>query len=205
VYAYGTQIMANVESNFTPYYDPISGMSAADAPTALAQFQDRRPCYVDDQSVAGYIVAAGLLAQNGISTLPGVMTQSHTAVVRALYIKGICDFGASFSIVGDPRTASAVQDDLPDVMNRILIVWRSDAVVPNVSMVYLAGMNEADRQTLNEAFLAIGSTPEGRDVLARTAGSYQIEGMRVVADDTYDALRGLVRALKLNLSETVGK
>jgi len=39
-------------------------------------------------------------------------------VVRALYVKGICDFGATYALAGDPRTASAVVVDLPDVQDK---------------------------------------------------------------------------------------
>jgi phosphonate transport system substrate-binding protein len=205
VYHYGSQIMANVESNFIPYYDPIAGLSSADAATALAQFQDRRPCWVEPESAAGYIVPAALLLQNEITTPPGVIAQSHTAVVRALYIKGICDFGATYSIIGDPRTGSGVQQDLPDTMNRILIIWRSDAVIPNIGLVFLAGMSEADRQNLSTAFLDVAKTPEGRDLLSLTAGNYQIDDMKVVTDEVYEPLRQMVKALKLNLNEMVGK
>jgi phosphonate transport system substrate-binding protein len=205
VYQYGSQIMANVESNFTPYYDPIAGLSSADAATALEQFGDRRPCWVDLESAAGYIVPAALLVQNNITTSPGVIIQSHTAVVRALYIKGICDFGASYSIIGDPRTGSGVQQDLPDTMDRILIIWRSDAVIPNISLAFLAGMSETNRQNLSTAFLDIAKTPEGRALLSITAGNYQIDDIKAVTDELYEPLRQMVKVLKLNLYQMVGK
>ncbi len=142
VYQYGTQFLANVSSDFTPFFDPISGLSSSDAATALQQFTDRRPCWFDEQSASGYILPAGLLRLNNILTQPAVLAQSHTAIIRALYIKGVCDFGATFSISGDPRTASAVQDDLPDVMNRVIIIWRTEAVIPNLNLSLLAGLSE---------------------------------------------------------------
>jgi phosphonate transport system substrate-binding protein len=205
VYLYGTQFLANVESNFTPYFDPISGLSSEDAFTALAQFQGLRPCWVDSQSASGYIAPAGLLRMNEVDVLPAVLTQSHTAVVRGLYIKGICDFGATFSISGDPRTASAVQQDLPDIMNRIYIIWRSEAIIPNLNLSFLAGLSEADRQTMVNAFLELGQTPEGRSLMSLSAGHYQIEEVRAVNDDLYDPLRDTVEALDINLSEMIGK
>lgn len=205
VYAYGTQFMANVSSQFTPYYDPISGLSSADAATALAQFRDKQPCYVEPQSASGYILAAGLLLENQITNPPPVLDQTHTAVVRSLYIKGICDFGATFAISGDPRTGSAVQGDLPDVMDRVLIIWRSDADIPNWSLSLLASLPEADRQTLTNAFIQLGSTPEGRGLLSVSAGNYQIDEIKPVTDAIYDHLRAAVNALHMDLKDAVGK
>jgi phosphonate transport system substrate-binding protein len=205
VYQYGTQYLANIESGFTPYFDPISGMSSENAEIALAQFQDMRPCWVDPQSASGYIVPAGLLALNEIPILPAVISQSHTAVVRGLYVRGICDFGATFSISGDPRTASGVQLDLPDVLNRVYIIWRSDAIIPNLNLSFLAGFTEADRQKMVNAFLALGQSPEGRSLMSLSAGNYQIEEVRTVNDDLYDPLRDTVEVLNLDLSEMIGK
>lgn len=205
VYAYGTQFLANVSSKFTPYYDPISGLSSADAATALAQFKDMRPCYVEPQSASGYILAAGLLLENQISNPPAVLDQTHTAVVRSLYIKGICDFGATFAISGDPRTGSAVQSDLPDVMNHVLIIWRSDADIPNLSLSLLSSLSEDDRQTLTNAFIALAKTADGKTLLSLSAGNYQIDEIKPVTDKVYDPLRLAVKALGLDLQSAAGK
>ena len=205
VYAYGTQFLANVSSKFTPYYDPISGLSSAGAATALAQFQDKRPCYVEPQSASGYILAAGLLLENNVTNPPPVLDQTHAAVVRSLYIKGICDFGATFSISGDIRTGSAVQGDLPDVMDRVLIIWRSDADIPNLSLVLLSSLSEADRQNLTNAFIELAKTPEGKGLLSVSAGNYQIDEIKPITDAVYDPLRAAVNALHLDLTDAIGK
>ena len=205
VYQYGVQFMANVDSGFTPYFDPISGLSSADAITALEQFRGRRPCWTETQSAAGYILPAGLLQVFDIAVLTGVQSQTHSAVVRSLYIKGVCDFGATFSISGDPRTASNVITDLPDVMNRVLIIWRSDAVIPNVNLSLIAGLSEGERLTMTNAFLDLGRTPEGRALLSLSAGNYQIDAIQAIDDDVYDTLREAARALNYDLSLTIGK
>lgn len=205
VYQYGTQFMANVDSGFTPYFDPISGLSSADAVTALEQFRGLRPCFVEPKSASGYILPAGLLQGNQINAQTAVLAQTHTAVVRALYIKGVCDFGATFSVSGDPRTASAVQGDLPDVMNRVLIIWRSDAVIPNLNLSLMSGLNEGNRQVLTRAFLELGKSPEGRALLSLSASNYQIDEVRAVNDEIYEPLRQAASALNLNLRESIGK
>lgn len=205
VYQYGTQFLANVESNFVPYFDPISGLSSADAATALEQFRELRPCWVEPQSPSGYILPAGMLQIQGIPLQPGVLAQTHSAVVRALYIKGICDFGATWAISGDPRTASNVIGDLPDVMNRVLIIWRSDALIPNLNLSVHAGLSEGDRHLLTSAFIELSNTVEGRALMTLSAGNYQIDAVRAVNDEVYNPLREAAGALELDLSESIGK
>lgn len=205
VYQYGAQFLANATDGYTPYFDPISGQSSADAATALAQFKDKRPCWVEPESASGYILPAGLLRMNEIPTQPAVLAQTHTAVVRALYIKGVCDFGATFSISGDPRTASVVQTDLPDVMSRIVIIWRTEASIPNVNLSLLASMPEGDQQTLTTAFLDLAKAPDGKSLLSLSAGNYQIDEIKTVEDSIYKPLRDVAEALDLNLEETLGK
>jgi phosphonate transport system substrate-binding protein len=205
VFQYGVQFLANVESDFTPYFDPISARSSVDATVALEQFRDRRPCWVEPLSPSGYILPAGMLQIQQVPVQPGVIAQTHTAVVRALYIKGVCDFGVTFSISGDPRTASSVQNDLPDVMNRVLVIWRSDAAIPNLNLSYWKQLSEGDRQTLTRAFLEIGRSPEGRQLFTISAGNYQIDEVRAVNDDIYDPLRAAADSLNINLRDSIGK
>jgi len=205
VYQYGTQFMANTASQFTPYFDPISGLTSAGPETALPQFEGMRPCWVEPGSPSGYIVPAGLLASQGVSTTTPIFVQTHTAVIRALYIQGICDFGATFSISGDPRTSPAVLNDLPDALNRVLIIWRSDPIIPNLNLSFIAGLTRKDRQDLIDALLVINQTAEGKALLSAAAGDYQIEDLRVVEDSLYDPLRAMVDALDLDPKDFIGK
>lgn len=205
VYQYGTQFLANAESGFTLYFDPISGLNSADAATALAQFAGLRPCYVDPGSVSGYIVAAGLLAQNRIASQEPSFAQSHAGVVRSLYIKGVCDFGATFSILGDPRTGSSVLSDLPDTLNRIPIVWRSDSIIPNLNISTLSGLPEPLSAALQQGFLDLARSQEGRAALTAALNNYEVDDIRAVEDTIYNPLRELSQALFLDLGRLVGK
>jgi phosphonate transport system substrate-binding protein len=205
VFGYGTQFMANAEDNYTIYYDPLSGQNSAGPEVALQQFAGKRPCWVDPESTAGYIVPAGLLLENQVETGTAAFSQSHTAVVRSLYVKGVCDFGATFSLTGDPRTASNVLADLPDAGERIPIIWRSEAVIPNLNISYLAGLSEETRNAFNSAFLALADGADGRAALSAAAGDYSIEALKVESDTRYDPLRGYVEALDLELSTLIGK
>jgi len=205
VYTYGAQFLANASSEFQVFYDPLSGKNSAPAAEALAQFKDKKPCWVDSNSTSGYILPAGLLAVNKIETQPPAYTQSHVGVVRSLYVKGVCDFGATFAISGDPRTATGVLDDLPDALQRIPIIWQSDAFIPNINVSYLAGLQDEKRDALNRAFLDLASTPEGRDLISAALGGYEVEALRPVEDPLYDPLRSMIDALGIQLDGMLGK
>lgn len=205
VYLYGTQFLANAGSGFAIYFDPLSGQNSANADTALAQFAGKKPCWVDPDSTSGYILPAGMLALRSVNIQPPAFTQSHAAVVRTLYVKGVCDFGATFAISGDPRTASSVLADLPDALNRIPIIWRSDALIPNVNLALIAGLHDDQRQALIATILDLSKTQEGRTLLSDTAGGYEIEAIKPVEDSIYDPLREVVKALNLSLSDLIGK
>lgn len=205
VYQYGAQYMANIDSGFTPYFDPISGYNSTDAKSALVQFQGMRPCWVESQSTAGYIVPAGLLVAQAVDVLQPVFTQTHTAVVRALYIKGICDFGATFSTSGDPRTSSAILDDLPDAMQRVTIIFRTDPIIPNLNISLTPRLNDREREELINGFLDINRADDGKLLLSTAAGGYQIEDLRVIQDALYDPLRQMVDALKIDPADLIGK
>lgn len=205
VYAYGSQFVANASSGFKIYYDPLSGQNSADASAALAQFEGKKPCWVDTGSASGFIVPAGLLALNKISLAPPAYSQTHAAVIRSLYVKGVCDFGATFAISGDPRTGDAVLKDLPDALTRIPIVWRSDAIIPNLNISYIAGLQEEKSRALNAAFLSLGASSQGRALISAAAGGYEIEALKSIEDASYEPLRAAVNALDLSLFELIGK
>jgi phosphonate transport system substrate-binding protein len=205
VYEYGSQFLTNSVDNYAIFFDPISGLNSSDAPTALAQFSGKRPCWVDPSSVSGYMVPAGILALNHIDTAEPAFTQSHTGIVRSLFVKGVCDFGATFSISGDPRTGSSVLNDLPNALDRIPVIWRTDPIIPNLCIAYLAGLPEDRAKTLTSAFIEVAKTEEGRALLSSSANNYQVDAIKAIEDTRYDPLREVIQVLNINLTKMVGK
>ncbi len=195
-YFYGTQFMANIESGFISYYDPTTEQSSADAATALQQLSGKRPCWIENKSLSGYLLPAGLLAANQIPYPNGVLTLSPTASVRALYIKGICDYAATFSISGDPRTSPAILNDLPDARERIVILWRSEAIIPNLGLAIRPGLAQQMRADLLDTMQQIARNDTGKAVLSR-ALDYDIQDLRIVDDSIYDPIRQALQALSL--------
>lgn len=203
-YFYGSQILANIESGFTIYFDQTSSANAADDATALAQFSGKRPCWIDEQSLSGYIIPASILKKNDIPILDPVITQTHTAAVRALYIKGVCDFAATFSFSGDPRTSSSVLGDLTDARERIPIIWQSSAVIPNLNLSVQAALPQDYRQALITALQDIIKTDTGKSVIS-AALNYDIQDLRVVDDSIYDPIRAALETLDIHPQTMLGR
>lgn len=204
VTAYGTLFFAAELSEFETYFDPTNNRSTGTAEEALAQFEGLRPCYVDPLSASGYIVPEGVLQSENISRQPPVFVLSHTAVIRALYVQGICDYGATFGISGDPRTASTIQTDLTDVMTRVPIIWRSDPVIPNLNLSIHSKVPEAVRLDLIDAFIDLAQTDDGKNMLTY-ATAYDIQGFEKVDDSFYDQLRKYLNLSGVNIRNLLGK
>jgi len=205
VYYYGSQFLANTENGFTSYFDSQTNTNTTEIETALGQFDGLRPCWVDPGSVSGYIVPLGLLKQSNLETLPGAFVQSQTAVIRSLYIKGICDFGVTFSHSGDPRTSSAIVNDLPDAAQRVVIIYQSDAVIPNLNFSVSPVLPENIRNGLVNTLLDLVKTDSGKELLTRSAGNYEIQDLRVVDDSVYDNLRQVISFSGIDIADWVGR
>ena len=201
VYAYGVQFLANFSRGFTVYFDPVANQSIGEMIPALQQFSGTRPCFLSSVSIPGYYVPLGLLANTSSPTLDPVFTYSYNAVIRALYIQGICDFGVSYALTGDPRTASDILQNIPDAQDQVIIIWQSEGIIPNLNLSASPDLPLNIRFRLQEAFLDLPNQPEGLSLLS-TALVYKVEGLKQVQDSFYNPLRSVIAPLELNL-ETI--
>jgi len=203
VYFYGTQFLANKVSGFTPSFNPITGINNQKTKQALSLFKDKRPCWVGTDSLSGYYVPLGLLNENEIPVLSGAFLQNHPAVVRALYIRGICDFGVTFAHLGDPRTASAVQADLTDALEQIPVIYQTDAIIPNLSLAYAENIPQEMRKTLDAFFIAQMGDELKRQTIS-SALDYEIQDLQKVDDSVFNRLRIILDASGVDLQNLVG-
>jgi len=185
---YGAQFIAHVDSGFTSYFDAATNANTADAPTALAQFADKKPCWTDPLSSSGYVIPSGYLAASDINLKAAAFIQGHPQVVRAVYARGICDFGATYI---DARTSSALQADLPDVMDKVVVIWRTDPIIPNDNVSYATNVPDDVRAALTAAFLQVTQTEEGK---AAIKSIYNIEELAERDDTFYDEFRVYLEA-----------
>jgi len=204
VYAYGTQYLANVSLGATLYFNPVTNSNTADPVTALGQFAGLRPCWTEPESLAGYIIPAGILSQIGVITQPAVWSQTSSAVIRSLYVEGVCDFGATFAISGDPRTSSEILNDLPDVMSKVVVIWRSDAIIPNMSLSFTPPVDEKLAKALSAAWMEIDQQPESLAWLSSML-DYDVQALRPITNSYFDALRTYLDILQIDPQSLIGK
>jgi len=198
VYAYGVQFMASVTRGFTPYYDAVKAVSVGDSITALQQFSGTRPCFISPDSIPGFLVPSGYLANASTPILEPVYTYSYTSLIRTLYVQGVCDFGVSYALIGDPRNASDIIQNLPEAQRDVIIIWQSEGVIPNINLSASPELTLDLRYRLQEAFLDLPQTPEGLTLLS-TALDYDVEALKAVSDAFYDPLREVLTPLNLDL------
>jgi phosphate/phosphite/phosphonate ABC transporter binding protein len=194
---YGAQFIARGDAGFTAYYDPIKDENDADAAVALVQFNGKKPCWTDEHSPSGYIVPLGFLDSAGVQTSAPAFLAGHPTVVRAVYAGGICDFGATYI---DARTYPGLEDEYPDVLKKVIVVWRIPPIIPYDTLVFIHGMDDDQRRTLIRAFVDIMSSPAGKTAIQTLFG---FDAMQVVQDSQYEDFRKAVKASGLDLSTLI--
>ena len=197
VYAYGVRFLANTNRGFTSYYDAELDESYGDTLSALQQFAGTRPCFINDHSLPGYFAPLGLLGETSTPTLAPVFVYDYSAVIRALYINGICDFGVSYALIGDARTASDVLVSLPDAEDVIGVIWQSEGIIPNLNLSVLPALPLNLQVQLQEAILDLADMPDGLTRLS-TALDYEVGALKVAADTFYTPLRSILIPLGLD-------
>ncbi len=194
---YGAQFIVQSEAGFTSYFDSVKHENSADASVALAQFNDKKPCWTDPLSPSGYVVPLGFLSQAGVKTREPAFVSGHPTVVRAVYAQGICDFGATYI---DARTYPGLEDEFPDVMKKVVVVWRIPDIIPYETLVFVHGMTIDMRRSLERAFVDAISTPSGKSAMQVL---YGFDAMQIVQDGQYNEFRKAVKASGMILNNLV--
>ena len=200
VKSYGTQFFAHKDSKFQSFFDPTTNTSNANPATALRQFNGTKGCFISDNSLAGYWVPMGYLKSANVPIQDPVFTQSSAASLRSLYIQGICQFASTYSSISDPRTASIVINDLPDIMDKVPVIWASPPVIPNRAIFYSNALELPLQTKISEYLIQFSNTTEGRELMSK-ALDYEINGLSAVPDSFYDALRNLLDVQEIRLSD----
>ena len=204
LYGYGSNVYVPVDSGFSLYFDEDTGNSTRDASASLKQFAQKTACLVSTGSLSGYAYPLGLLAEQEITINAPVLLQSHEAVIRAVAAGGICDFGVTYGILGDPRTASAIQADIPDVMEKVKIAWQSPPDIPTLNLSYGVLLSGDFRYAISNALVEYARNADGTQKLTQMTG-YAIDGIRPASNDEYDSLRGALQAAAIDSLSLISK
>ena len=204
VYSYGVQFLANQQHGFRPYFDAQTNQSTSDHITALQQFAGTRPCFLHPDSIPGYFVPLGLLANASTPTLDPVFAYSYDAIIRALYIQEICDFGVSYALIGDPLNSSDILQNLPDAQSQVEIIWQTGGIIPNTNLSASRQLPLNIRFLFQESMLKLSNDPVTLSLLS-SALSYDVASLREENNSFYDALRSAIIPLELDLSTLTQK
>lgn len=196
---YGTQILASRKSGSTSYFDNETGKNTADINSALAQFSDKKPCWSEETSPSGYVIPLGLLNQAQVRTRPAAFVGGQTTVVRSLYLGGICDFGASYI---DARKFPSLEDEYPDLVEQVLVIWRTPEIIPYEVLVFSTQMPQPMRELFANIIPAVFQTDSGN---AAFSSAYEIESLQAVNDGDFKDFHILVEESRIDLSFFINK
>ena len=194
---YGTQFIANREGGFTSYYDAERDENTAEAAEALKQFKDKKPCWSDSASPSAYVVPLGLLTQAQVQIRSAAFLEGQLNVVRAVYADDICNFGATFI---DARQLPSLEADYPDVMDRVVVIWRIQKIIPYENISLSNSLPFEMRRVIQRAFIDMMLTPEGK---AAVQTVYGIDELQVAEDVMYDDFAMYAKASGLDLAELI--
>jgi len=181
--SYGAQFIARSDAGFQSYFDAHTGENREEAGLALAQFRDKKPCWPDEVSLSGYVIPAGILAHNDIPLSTAAILQGQPTVVRAVYVGGICDFGATYI---DARAFPTVLDEYPNVLEEVEIIWRVPPIIPFEVLAVAQNLPPKIDLSIRDALFRITGMQAGRQVLGQ---AYGIEEWERISDAFYEEFR----------------
>jgi phosphonate transport system substrate-binding protein len=166
----------------TATLEPAATPSAVDDVHALRQLAGRKPCWVDATSTSGYLIPRGILKLADIATPSGTFLNTSGEVVRTLYndpTGETCEFGATFI---DARQGVS----LPDLNQRVQIIYFSAPIIPFDTVAFAAGLPAAQREAIISALLTLAKTEAGQRALKDV---YDVDGVTRSDDSFYNAFR----------------
>jgi phosphonate transport system substrate-binding protein len=207
---YGVEVRLVTVRFGLPYYRAEIIVQSASGINSLADLKGKRFAFVDPASASGYLFPLAGLKKAGYDPAKffgqTVFAGSHNNVVLAVY-QGRADAGAVFE---DAR--ASVQKTLPDVMQKLKPVWKSDPI-PNDTVSFRKDVPADVKDRVSTALLRFSQDPAG---LAALKSLYEIEALadyqllvskyKVKAsslDAFYDPVRDVARYAGINLEDLI--
>jgi phosphate/phosphite/phosphonate ABC transporter binding protein len=195
---YGAQFIATSKAGFNPYFNPLNGTNTLNDPEiALAQFNDKKPCWSDEASPSGYVIPLGYLNASQVTPRSAAFVEGHPTVVRSLYASGICDFGATYI---DARKFPSLEDEFPDLMEQVVVIWRIPEIIPYDVFAFSTAMPQPMRDLFSRNIAAILQTDQGKNAFLT---AYHIEEISPVNDGYYEEFRLYLQFSGIDLSTLV--
>jgi phosphonate transport system substrate-binding protein len=207
---YGAEVRLVTVRFGLPYYRAEIIAQASAGVNTLADLKGKRFAFVDPASTSGYLFPLAGLKKAGYDPQKffgqTIFAGSHNNVVLAVY-QGRVDAGAVFE---DAR--GSVQKTLPDVMQKLKVVWKSDPI-PNDTVSFRRELPGDVKDRVSKALLRFSQEPAGLDALKSL---YEIEALAdyplLVSkykidvpnlDAFYNPVRDVARYAGINLEDLI--
>ena len=168
---YGVEVRLVTVRFSLPYYRAEIITQTSSGINGLPDLRGKRFAFVDPASTSGYLFPVAGLKKAGYDPQKffgqTIFAGSHNNVVLAVY-QGRVDAGAVFE---DAR--GTVQKTLPDVMQKVKVVWKSDPI-PNDTVSFRKQLPEDVKAKVTTALLRFSQTPAGLDAIKSL---YEIEAL----------------------------
>jgi phosphonate transport system substrate-binding protein len=196
---YGAQFLASRKSGFESYFNTDTGENTVEAATALAQFENKKPCWSQETSLSGYVIPLGLLNQAAVQTRAPAVVGGQTTVVRSLYAGGICDFGATYI---DARKFPSLENEYPDLLEQVHVIWRIPEIIPYETLAFSTKMPQAMRDLFANIIPAILQTDAG-NLAFKTA--YAFDSLQAVNEGDFRDFLLLAKESRIDLTALIDK
>lgn len=128
---------------------------------SLADLKGKKIAWQDVTSTAGYIYPAAEMKKAGVDPekdVQGITVKGHDKGILSV-LNGDVDAAAVFE---DAR--NNVKKDFPNVFADTKVIYRTQGI-PNDTIAVRADMDQAWKDKLTDAFIAIGKDPEGQKIV----------------------------------------
>jgi phosphonate transport system substrate-binding protein len=168
---YGVEVRLVTVRFGLPYYKAEIIAQSASSINSLPDLKGKRFAFVDPASTSGYLFPLAGLKKAGYDPQKffgqTVFAGSHNNVVLAVY-QGRVDAGSVFE---DAR--GSVQKTLPDVMQKLKVIWKSDPI-PNDTVSVRRELPGDVKDRVAKALLRFSEQPAGLEALKTL---YEIEAL----------------------------
>lgn len=155
---------------------------------SLADLKGKKIAWQDVTSTAGYIYPAAEMKKAGVDPekdVQGVTVKGHDKGVLAV-LNGDTDAAAVFE---DAR--NNVKKDFPNVFADTKVIYRTQGI-PNDTIAVRSDMDQAWKDKIADAFIAIGKDPEGQKIVKDI---YSHIGYVKSNDKNFDVVREYQKAV----------
>ncbi|EGL81721.1 phosphonate ABC transporter, periplasmic phosphonate-binding protein [Caldalkalibacillus thermarum TA2.A1] len=173
----------NGELSYRAQYNVRADLEDINSVEDLVANEGLRWAYADPTSTSGFLFPASQLMDMGVENVDThfnhLQVGGHDNALIAL-LNGDADFATTYE---DAR--ERIQDDHPDVMDKIKVVGYTDPI-PNDTISLRAGLSEEWVQKIKDAFLSFNDDDEMLEVLNNV---YNWTGIAEAKSEDYDIVR----------------